>query len=478
MESNEFKAAAMERAGEMPERRAAERRVAPVAQSESEAMADMHVVVSGLNDQLWNAQERISELEAVIKSMKRKGYEVAPVAAVPTEPSLALASDPSALGIATEALRFYANQEHFMMHQPDAWDTVSGEPPNFYEDESNTATVEDGSVAKMALETIAGAPRIYPATPPIPAPVEKNEQQGLVARPFAAPASQQESTPSGWIRVEDQLPPENATVAIRFWPYNNSENSQIVGAAEHLGGLFYTSEGEDHHPPSHWFPLPPMTVEQTPSAACGGDTSPEAIPESSERAPTSPECAMCNDSGIVGSPPDNYFDCPDCFKASKAAEASALTTAFAIATTGPVAPTKASIGDDPEFERLLLNVATEHEAIPTFGADPEIDYRAARAALVAYIDTLLAARKAETAKPDWISVKDQLPPEDGGFVLVTNNINAKTSFGNMSHVWLAMMIHPQDDGSFAAFAHPSDSRVENITHWAQIAALTTQRKGE
>ena len=60
---------------------------APVALSESETIAEMNVVVNGLNNQLWGAQERISELESVIKSMKRKGYEVAPVAAVPAEPS-------------------------------------------------------------------------------------------------------------------------------------------------------------------------------------------------------------------------------------------------------------------------------------------------------------------------------------------------------------------------------------------------------
>jgi hypothetical protein len=51
-----------------------------------------------------------------------------------------------------DALRFYANGSHFTMHDSSAWDTVSGEPQNFYEDESNTATVEDGSVAKLALQ--------------------------------------------------------------------------------------------------------------------------------------------------------------------------------------------------------------------------------------------------------------------------------------------------------------------------------------
>lgn len=55
------------------------------------------------------------------------------------------------VSVMREALKFYADGEHFHMHQPGEWDTVSGEPPNFYEDSENTATVEDGSVAKMAL---------------------------------------------------------------------------------------------------------------------------------------------------------------------------------------------------------------------------------------------------------------------------------------------------------------------------------------
>lgn len=53
-----------------------------------------------------------------------------------------------------QALKFYADGDHFTRHQPEAWDTVSGEPSNFYEDEAATATVEDGSVAKAALDGI------------------------------------------------------------------------------------------------------------------------------------------------------------------------------------------------------------------------------------------------------------------------------------------------------------------------------------
>ena len=38
-------------------------------------------------------------------------------------------------------------------------------------------------------------------------------------------------------------------------------------------------------------------------------------------------CAMCNDSGIVGSAPDNYFDCADCAKARAGTLAASGATA-------------------------------------------------------------------------------------------------------------------------------------------------------
>jgi hypothetical protein len=49
------------------------------------------------------------------------------------------------------ALRFYANKWHFIKHDATAWDTVSGEPVNFEEDEHGTACVEDGSIAAIVL---------------------------------------------------------------------------------------------------------------------------------------------------------------------------------------------------------------------------------------------------------------------------------------------------------------------------------------
>ncbi|KRC36278.1 hypothetical protein [Acidovorax sp. Root219] len=50
------------------------------------------------------------------------------------------------------ALRFYADGCHFNLSDKDAWDTVSGEPQNFWCDEEGTATMEDGTVAAMALK--------------------------------------------------------------------------------------------------------------------------------------------------------------------------------------------------------------------------------------------------------------------------------------------------------------------------------------
>lgn len=56
------------------------------------------------------------------------------------------------------ALRFYADGHHFIQHDSDAWETVSGEPQNFLEDQANTATVEDGSVAKAAISAACEVP--------------------------------------------------------------------------------------------------------------------------------------------------------------------------------------------------------------------------------------------------------------------------------------------------------------------------------
>lgn len=83
--------------------------------------------------------------------------------------------------------------------------------------------------------------------------------------------------------------------------------------------------------------------------------------------------------------------------------------------------------------------------------------------------------QAQTSAATWISVKDQVPKDFSGFLLVTNNIEARDAFGNMSHVWLAGSLHAQSDSSYLAFAHPTiGTRVENITHWKPATQLTNK----
>jgi hypothetical protein len=48
-------------------------------------------------------------------------------------------------------LEFYARGDHMLLGDPEAWDTVSGEPQNWYCDEEGTATIEDGTIAAQVL---------------------------------------------------------------------------------------------------------------------------------------------------------------------------------------------------------------------------------------------------------------------------------------------------------------------------------------
>ena len=58
------------------------------------------------------------------------------------------------------ALQFYANGGHFNLSDDTAWDTVSGEPQNWWCDEAGSATIEDGSIAVMALNGELSAEQI------------------------------------------------------------------------------------------------------------------------------------------------------------------------------------------------------------------------------------------------------------------------------------------------------------------------------
>ena len=68
-----------------------------------------------------------------------KALAAAPAEPIPTRATL------------IAALQWYADGLHFDKASPDAWDTVSGEPQNWWCDEAGTATIEDGSIAAMTL---------------------------------------------------------------------------------------------------------------------------------------------------------------------------------------------------------------------------------------------------------------------------------------------------------------------------------------
>ena len=51
-----------------------------------------------------------------------------------------------------EALKFYAEKNHFNLEAPDDWDDCSGEPRNFLFRDDSADMIEDGTVARVALE--------------------------------------------------------------------------------------------------------------------------------------------------------------------------------------------------------------------------------------------------------------------------------------------------------------------------------------
>lgn len=100
-----------------------------------------------------------------------------------------------------KALQFYADGHHFVMHDETAWDTVSGEPVNFYEDEAGTATVENGSIAKLAL---AGHPIKFEDEDIAAPPNSVQEDAAILAGWRAALACHATWGQSGWSSHREQ----------------------------------------------------------------------------------------------------------------------------------------------------------------------------------------------------------------------------------------------------------------------------------
>lgn len=134
------------------------------------------------------AMNPTDEYAGIVAHIDAWGKRRAAIASAP-----APVADAERINVLETALSFYANGEHFTRHDESAWDTVSGEPSNFYEDESNTATVEDGTVARMALE---GTPLSDDAAPAPKTAALTTEQIEQIAR---------EHGTGGWQTLNDMI---------------------------------------------------------------------------------------------------------------------------------------------------------------------------------------------------------------------------------------------------------------------------------
>lgn len=87
--------------------------------------------------------------------------------------------------------------------------------------------------------------------------------------PVAAQAGQ--VAVPGWIDIDATEPPEHELIALRYWPYGNSENPQAVTGGRYIDGTYYNDEGDEMHPPSHWCRLPYFDAEATAKASTSGE---------------------------------------------------------------------------------------------------------------------------------------------------------------------------------------------------------------
>lgn len=129
-----------------PGNRAAFARAVELLRENAKELLQCHTI-GGNGD--WSGEEEAKaahdELNAVADKLNLYlGGQVSDVTAVALQPT------PDAFEL-RQALQFYADGNHFIPVDPDAWDSVSGEPSNFLEDDGSTVMVEDGSVAKLAL---------------------------------------------------------------------------------------------------------------------------------------------------------------------------------------------------------------------------------------------------------------------------------------------------------------------------------------
>lgn len=76
-------------------------------------------------------------------------------------------------------------------------------------------------------------------------------------------------------------------------------------------------------------------------------------------------------------------------------------------------------------------------------------------------------------KNNWISV-DNMMPDSAEPVVFTNNIEARTAQGHMSHVWLGHLKRKEDGevkGTTEGFM-----KIDGVTHWLKIPMTGGKRE--
>lgn len=129
------------------------------AQDERETFEQAFVIQEGV---YWSEDHQsylsmngraIEDRDAIDATMWWTGWKARAALARPAQTE----QQPEQSGL-IKALEYYANGNHLLLADPDAWDTCSGEPLNFLHDDAGTASVEDGSIARVALEAYRAAP--------------------------------------------------------------------------------------------------------------------------------------------------------------------------------------------------------------------------------------------------------------------------------------------------------------------------------
>lgn len=95
-------------------------------------------------------------------------------------------------------------------------------------------------------------------------------KEALAAAPPTAQAGQVVAQ-EVWISIDETEPPEHELIALRYWPYGNSENPQAVTGGRYIDGTYYNDEGDEMHPPSHWCRLPYFDAGATAKASTSGE---------------------------------------------------------------------------------------------------------------------------------------------------------------------------------------------------------------